>query len=667
MEVTIENYRENVVLLNYWAYSYYTNNKSIVSDSIYDELYVKVKKFEELNPEYIDTTSPTQRVGDKLLSGFEKNTHLEKMYSLDDVFNHEQFLVWANSILKEYPNAIFYNEPKYDGLSLNLLYEFGNLVVATTRGTGEVGEVVTKNVAYVMGIPLNIEYTGRVEIRGEVVIFKSDFDNINKYRLESGKNIFSNERNAASGSLRSFDSKAVKGSKLRFIPYGLGFSDIEFFSQEQSYEWIISQGFINWNPTLDNHVKSNDPKDIIEDYENIIKHRMEFPMLLDGVVIKVDQKLIQKELGFNSKFPKWAIAFKFPPEEKVTKLLDIILQVGKTGAITPVGIVEETDFDGVKVNKVTLHNFAQISSMDIRINDKIALIRSGDVIPKIVGVYTHERTGEEIIFNEPSSCPICNSATERRSKLNSLEETKVLYCSNHNCPAVLKGRIEYAVGKKALDLPSFGEAAVSELVDSGKLTSVSDIFSLTLDDFLNLDGFLLKKSQKLLLAIENSIGTTEAYRVLNALDIKQIGERASKNLVMAFGPRVFDTKNPLTFEEVIAVEDIGESGAYEFVNFLLNHAVEVDTLVDIIKPLFEEPKELDSNIFEGKTFVITGTLSQPRSYFATIIENNGGKVSSSVSKKTSYLLAGSEAGSKLTKAESLGIQVLSEEDFNNLL
>ena len=665
MKVTKTNYKKAVNQLNKAAYAYYTLDNQIMSDSMYDELYFAVKAYEDKTGD-IDPTSPTQRVGDQVLNGFEKNKHIEKMYSLDDVFNNQEFIDWCEGIKKDYPEAIFYAEPKYDGLSLNMLYENGNLVSATTRGNGLEGENVTDNVPHVLGIPLNIPYLGKIEIRGEVVIFKEDFEGINKNRIKNGKESFSNERNAAAGSLRSFDSKSVKSSKLRFTPYGLGICDLNFETQSESYEWIISQGFINWG-TNETIIMSSDPEDIIEDYERIIDTRDQFPMLLDGVVIKVNQKQIQTELGFTSKYPKWGIAFKFPAMEEISTLNDIILQVGKTGAITPVAVIEPTEFDGVIVERATLHNFQEIERMDIRIGDKISIIRSGDVIPKIVGIHTLERTGNEVIIEEPTACPICGHATERRSKQNSLEETAVIYCSNHYCPGILKGRIEYAVGKKALNLFGFGESTVAELVDLGKVEKISDIFKLTKEDLLELEGFKDRKAQKVFDSIQSCKGI-EAYRVLNALDIKNIGESASKKIIKALGAKALDTIDTPSYEEIISLEDIGAVAATEYVDFMANFKDEVDEVLMFVQPIYPEIVEVseDSEIF-GKTFVITGILSSPRGDFAKQIEANGGKVSKSVSKKTDFLLAGEKAGSKLTKAESLGVTILSEKSFLKIL
>jgi len=660
---TKKNYEEAIAILNKAAYAYYTLDNPIMSDSQYDDLYFKVKAYEDKTG-HIDPVSPTQRVGDKILEGFNKAKHLKKMYSLDDVFSEDEFLEWAHKIQKEFPNAIFYQEPKYDGLSLNLQYEDGKLIRAITRGNGEIGEDVTANVSYIKGIPLAILEKSKVEVRGEVVLFKEDFEAVNADRVKSGKSEFSNERNAASGILRSFDSIQVKNGRLRFTPYSLGEHSMNFTSQRDEYEWFLEQGFVNWNEDFGLCHVSRNPEDLVEDYYKIIENRNSYKMLLDGMVVKVDQKHLQEELGFTSKFPKWAIAFKFPAEELRTTLENVVFQVGKTGAITPVGIVSPVEIDGVRVTRVTLHNFEEIERMDLRIGDTVGIIRSGDVIPKITGVYVSERRGNETPIEEPNLCPVCASPTERR-EINDSEMSAVLYCSNANCPAVLKGRVEYAVGKKALDIASFGEAAVDELIDKDFLTKLSDIFRLDLEMLLQLEGFKEKKAKKLLNAIEGCVGI-EAHRVLNAIDIPNIGESASKKLIRAFGERIFSGK--ISKEELLSVEDIGETAADSIIEFFSNieNMIEVDTLLEILDPQYPE-KQNTSGKLTGKTFVITGTLSKPRKYFQDIIEENLGKVSGSVSKKTDYLLAGEEAGSKLEKAVKLGVEVLDEEKFFSLI
>lgn len=665
-------YLEAVNTLNAWAYAYYTLSNEIATDKMYDDLYFQVKAYEEANPSEVSPLSPTQRVGDTVLEGFEKSKHIAKMYSLDDVFNEEEFLEWANKIKIEFPNAVFYAEPKYDGLSLNLLYENGDLVKATTRGDGETGENVTANIPHVKGIPLHIAYKGKIEIRGEVTIFKADFAKVNELRIESGKEMFSNERNAASGALRSYDSISVKNANLKFTPYGLGHSDIAFKEQHESYDWVMSQGFVNWG--TNNLVrKSLDPQDIVKEYQEMIVTRDSFPMLLDGMVVKVDQKAIQEELGFATKYPKWGIAFKFPAVEAKTKVKDVILQVGKTGAITPVAIVEPTDFDGVVVERATLHNFSEIRRQDIKIGDTVTLIRSGDVIPKITGVFVLDRTGNEREILEPCNCPVCGAPVEKKKKFNSEEDSTAIYCSNQVCPAVVKERIAYAVSKKAFDIPGVGESVIEELVQKGFVSRVSDIFDLTVNDFLSLTGFKDRKAEKSYEAIQAVIGQTNMAKFINALDIELIGERASKKLAAnqkAVELIIGSTDEEPTIEFFESIEDIGSAMARNIVDFLLVNRVLINDLKNRVQPII--PDFTTSNInmdtaIAGKTFVITGTLSQSREHFAALIEANGGKLSGSVSKKTDYLLAGDKAGSKADKAKELGVTVLNEDSFTALI
>lgn len=662
-----KNYLESIEKLNLWAYHYYSLDNPIATDEEYDTLYFKVVAYEKEHPEEISHLSPTNRVGDKLLDGFEKSTHIERLYSLDDIFSKEELFDWALKLQKEFPDVDFYEEPKYDGLSLNLLYENGILIKAATRGDGEVGEDVTMNIPYVMGIPLHIPYKGKVEVRGEVVIFKADFDGINIERVKNGDKPFSNERNAASGSLRNFDSKKVKLSKLHFTPYGLGYCDKQFEFQTESYNWIISQGFTNWGTNEITVFKTVEELEKV--YDHMIETRGNYPMLLDGMVIKVNQKSIQKESGFTSKFPRWAIAFKFPAIEKVTILKDVILQVGKTGAITPVAIVEPVNIDGVIVERATLHNFEEIERMDIRLGDQIVIIRSGDVIPKITNVFHDRRSGEEKKILVPECCPECGSPVEKAVLFDSDEEGSTLKCSNKSCSAVLKQKIKYAVSKKALNIMSLGESTIDEMVEKGLISSVIDLWSVTSDDLLKLEGFKDRKASKIVESIDEIRGKTELYRFVTSLGIELIGERASKKLSAAFGERLIypdieDQK--LSVEQLSSVEDIGLAMATNFVNYMNENSHAVALLRDIIQPVVPAPKEV-GDTFAGKSFVITGTLSKERSYFEFLVEKHGGKVSSSVSKKTDFVLAGEKAGSKLEKAQELKVRVISEEEFEKML
>lgn len=653
--MTHEQYVENVNLLNKWAYAYYTEDNPIATDEEYDTLYFQVRDYEEENQEQVLSISPTQRVGDVILDGFEKNKHIQQMFSLDDIFTEEELIEWIEKFPK---GTVFYCEPKYDGLSLNLLYKDGSLDKATTRGDGSEGEMVTGNIPHVKGIPLSIPYKGIVEIRGEVTIPTADFDDINVWRIDNKKAKFSNPRNAASGGLRSFESKNVKAYNLHFSPYSLGENELDKHTQKEEAEWIISQGFKNWE--TNKFVSFETAEEVQAFYRQMIDERDNYPMMLDGLVIKVDSKEQQEELGFTSKHPRWAIAYKFPAVEKVTTLKEVKLQVGKTGAITPVAIIEPVNIDGVIVSKATLHNFDEIQKDDLRINDQIVIIRSGDVIPKITTIFKDRRTGNEIEINVPTECPVCGC-----QELDT--DDAIIKCTNKQCSGRVKGILTYAVGRKALNIDNLGESTINELVDKGMVNSVIDLWSLNPEDFLTLEGFKDKKAGKTYQSIQEVIGNVDAYRVLNALDVPLVGESASKKLIKVFGERILNPIEELiSYEELIAVEDIGHETAREFVRFMTENSGLVTELKDTLQPVIEQDVIL-GNQFEGKNFVITGTLSQSRGYFKDLIEAHGGKVSGSVSKKTDFLLAGDKAGSKEYKAKELGVAILNEEDLHRCL
>jgi len=653
--MTNKEYIDGVNLLNKWAYAYYTEDNPIATDEEYDTLYFKIKKYEDENPSKILDISPTQRVGDVILDGFEKRKHLQAMYSLDDVFNEKEFFEWIEKLPE---NETYSCEPKYDGASLNITYNNGRLIAGTTRGDGKEGEDITANMPYIIGVPLSIPYKGLVEIRGEVTIQKDDFDEINVWRVENDKDKFSNVRNAASGGLRSFESKNIKAYKLHFTPYSLGENELDFETQIDEAKWIISQGFKNWG--TNDFVILKTKEEIQEFYLKMIENRDNYPMMLDGMVVKVNSKSEQEKLGFTSKYPRWAIAYKFPAIEKVTKLNDVILQVGKTGAITPVAIIEPVDIDGVTVSRATLHNFDEINKDGLMINDTVVIIRSGDVIPKITKIFKDRRNGKEIKIKTPTECPICGDS-------NLDTEDTIIKCTNKNCSARVKGVLTYAVGQKAFNMSSVGESTISELVDRGMVSSVIDLWSITKEEFMTLDGFKKRKAEKTYDAIHGIIGKVDAYRVLNALDIPLIGETASKKLVKVFRERIFQPiENPISYEELIAVEDIGHESAKMFVSFMEENFDLVVDLYETIQPVIEEEISL-GNQFEGKKFVITGTLSKPRGEFKKLIEAHGGKVSGSVSKNTDYVLVGEDAGSKEKKAIELGLNILDEETFNSML
>jgi DNA ligase (NAD+) len=651
-------YEEKVDLLNQWAYQYYTKNDPIATDEEYDILYhevVEEEKTREPSP-----LSPTQRVGDKKLEGFSSIKHKVKLYSLEDIFTFQELKDWIQKIKKDYSDVTFYSEPKYDGASLNITYENGRLKSLATRGDGEEGSDITENAAYILGIPLTIKEKSLIEIRGEVVIFSEDFDIINEYRINEGQKPFKNERNAVSGSIMVQEQSKLKNRKLRFTPYGLGYHELDFNTQIEMYNFILDQGFTNWGTNVINELKD---ENLIEElYQDIVKNRDGYPMLLDGMVIKINDLQIQEELGFSTKFPKWAMAYKFPAIEKVTTIKDIIFQVGKSGAITPVAILEPVDIMGAIVERVTLHNFDEIKNKDIRINDQITIIRSGDVIPKILASLDTRRTGKEIEVVEPTSCPECSGEVGREENKDG-SEAVTLKCLNPNCTAIKKAIIISAVSRDALDMDGLGESTINKLVELKKIETVKDLFSITEDDLKVLDGFKTKKIQNTLNAI-HSIKGVELHRFIRALGINTVGRSASKKIAVELG---FDaiTENP-SLERIASLENVGESIATEYKEYFQNNWEYIKELFDIIKPTIEEDKQT-SDILNGLTFVITGTLSESRGHFKDLIESHGGKVSGSVSKNTSFLLAGENAGSKAEKAEKIGVKIISENDLNNML
>jgi len=669
-----ERYELAVKQLNDWAYEYYTNDVQAVPDSVYDDLYREVRNFEQKNPDLVIATSPTQRVGDVVLDGFDKRKHREKLYSLEDVFDLSEFEEWVKKAHRAgLMNTTYYLEPKYDGISLNIGYEDGNLIYAITRGDGEEGEDVTANIPYVKGVPLHIPYKGFVEIRGEIVLFKKDFEKVNKAREKSGKPPFKNERNAVGGALKTHESKYVKEYMLRFSPFGLGFNELGMKTQKEEYDWIISQGFTNWGSKPEYLSKIADSaQKVLEAYNQMIAERDNFPMLLDGLVVKINNKEEQERLGFTSKLPKWACAFKFPAEEVKTKVLDIIAQVGKTGQITPVAIVEPVEVGGVTVSRATLHNYDEIKEKDIRIGDEVFIIRSGDVIPKIVEVKKISRNGSEVIVTEPKYCPECGSDHISRKIITSQKKgekefSAAIYCKNPKCKKQLAGIIQYAVGRKALNIDGIGKAVIEDLVEKEMVTALSDIFSLKKEDFLGLEKFKEKKANNAVKSIESAKGV-EIYRLINALNIDELGESASKKLAKN-NTALSAFMNRITDQEVyLSVEDFGPVLVANIVEFLADNVRfdEFKKLVEILDPVIPEKVDESELVLDGKKFVITGTLSKSRGEFSKIIESLGGSVGSSVSKKTDYLLCGENGGSKQQKANDLGVKILNEEEFLKL-
>ncbi|MGE3300969.1 MAG: NAD-dependent DNA ligase LigA [Arcobacter sp.] len=648
--MTKSEYDLSIENLISWAQAYYVFDNPIATDEEYDKLSRICLAFEQENPQLSHPNSPNKRVGGFVLDGFEKASHLSRMWSQEDVFNTTELEDWIKRASKVNTNLEFFCQPKFDGASLNIIYENGILKQAITRGDGTVGEDVTNNVKTIYSIPLQIEEKSLIEIRGEIVIKKADFEKINEERIKNNEQVFANPRNAAAGSLRQLDPNITAKRKLFFNVWGVGLNSLGFTKYSEMMDYIYSLGFVK--PPMQTLTSS--VEGIEKLYHEIIKVRDEIEMMLDGMVVKINDIETQDELGYTVKFPRWSCAYKFPALEKTTKIKDIILQVGRTGVITPVAVVEPTDIEGVIVERASLHNFDEIERKDIKINDEVIIIRSGDVIPKITKVFTERRDGTQIDIPRPTSCPDCSS------KL--LDEGALIKCQNLDCPSRVVNSIIYFASKNCMNIDGLGNKIVEQLVREKKIYDILDIYSLKYEDLQDLEGFKEKKINNLLNAIENTKGS-ELHRIINALGIEHIGEVASKQICLEFGLDVIN----LTFQQLIALDGIGEQMANSFTEFMRVNKELVEKLISIINPKVEEKIEVEENPFKGKTVVITGTMSISRGEIKKTLESLGAKVASSVSKKTDYVIFGEDAGSKYDKAIELNVPTLTEEQMNRLI
>jgi len=648
--MTKEQYIEKVELLKKWAYAYYVNDNPIATDEEYDKLYHEVLDYETAHPDEVLEDSPTRRVGGVVRDEFSKAKHIKRMWSMEDVFTPEEVQEWLDRVVRNVGACEYFCEPKFDGASMNLLYEKGKLVRAITRGDGVVGEEVTDNVRTIRSVPLTIDYEGLIEIRGEVVIRKDDFEIINKERLEEGEQPFANPRNAAAGSLRQLDSAVTARRRLVFYPWGIGENSLTQSRLSEKMDFIYAQGFLK--PPY--HQACSTLEEIEDFYRFLISKRDEIPMMMDGMVIKVDDISKEEELGYTVKFPKWMCAYKFPAVEKVTKIEAITLQVGRTGVVTPVAEIEPVNIEGAMVSRATLHNFDEIERKDIRIGDSVIIIRSGDVIPKIIKVLEDRRTGTEVPVERPTLCPTCGSEL--------LDEGTLIKCQNLECPDRVVNAIIHFAKKGCMNIDGLGAKIVEILVKEKIIKDILDLYYIKAEELAHLEGFKEKRIHNLLKAIENTKGTA-FYRLINAMGIEHIGEVASKSLALEFGLGIVD----VTFEEVVTIDGIGEEMANSLLEFMRVNRELVLKLFEVIQPTVEEKVEAEENSFKDKTVVLTGSMSVSRGVIKEMLEKLGAKVSGSVSKKTDFVIYGDDAGSKLTKAESLGVPTLTEEEMRALL
>lgn len=660
--------QELTTLIHHHDFRYYVLDDPEISDSEYDALYRELQKLEDQNPELRLSDSPTLRVGGQALDEFKKVKHQVPMLSLANALTEDEWIEFDERVhrfLDREPTADleYFAELKFDGLSINLTYEDGLLVHAATRGDGETGEDVTQNIRTIRALPLKLKTKTppkKIEIRGEVILPIQDFEKLNQDQAAKGLKLFANPRNAAAGSLRQLDPSITASRPLQIFCYGFGHIDGPKITRMSEYEELLVQwGFRvgQWKEVALGR------QSVLQFYRKIEKLRESLPFEIDGIVVKLNRIQEIDQAGYVSRNPRGMIAFKYPPRQGTTSVEDIIVQVGRTGALTPVAIVSPVNLGGATVRRATLHNQDEIDRKDIRIGDRVMIQRAGDVIPEVVRVITETRTGKEKKFKIPSECPICHSKVERK------EGEAVVRCINRNCLAQVKERIRHLVMIDALNIQELGEKTIDQLVDLGLVKTYADLFKLTKDQLLELEGFAEKSSSKLIDAIQNS-KKPELYRLIFGLGIRHIGERTAKTLANHFGS--LDPLLSATEDQLIEIHEIGTETAKSLFQYFQDPTQKKE-LKDLLHHIQPQPPTRRNNSqgggsLNGKTFVLTGTFpTLSRTEATRLIEENGGKVSSSVSKKTHFVVAGEEAGSKLEKATQLGVPVLTEDDLRKML
>ncbi len=652
--------------LNEHNYRYHVLDAPVISDAEYDSLFRQLKELEETY-QYVLPDSPTRRVGAPPLDKFEKVKHTEPMLSLGNAFSHDEVREFDQRVKRflKSDNEVEYTiEPKYDGLAMELSYKKGLLERASTRGDGYEGEDVTTNIKTIKAIPLKIEgvdIPDEIDIRGEVYIDTEEFEKLNKEREKSNEPLFANPRNAAAGAVRQLDSSITVQRKLHMACYGVGATKgAEFKSQADFVSWLRKAHF-PVSGILDVVVGV---EKVLDSIKKIEVGRSTFPFETDGAVIKVNSFYLQKELGIKTREPRWAIAFKFPAHQGTTVIEDIIASVGRTGAITPVAIMKPVKIGGVTVSRSTLHNWDEIKRKDIRIHDTVVVERAGDVIPHVVTVIKEKRTGEEKPFPPPNKCPVCGSHVVR-------EEGEVAFrCIGLNCSAQVLERIMHYASRGAMDIEGLGEKNVELLFNNGLIKHFADLYTLRKEQLLELPRFAEKSARNLIDAIERSKKTTLS-RFLFALGIVHVGEYAAKQLARHY--QKIEDLYRVQPGHIIEIKQMGEKLAESISGFFSEkeNLKTLDTLkklgVKISNPDYEAATKKERGPLDGLTIVVTGTLSRPRNEIEELVERLGGHAAGSVSKKTSYVIAGEEAGSKLEKAKALGVKVISEGEFEKMV
>lgn len=654
--------------IEYHNYRYYVLDDPEVTDAEYDGMFRDLKQIEEDHPELASSDSPTVKVGGFASSSFEEVTHTVPMLSLDNVFSDGDLTAFDSRVRKllnwpENEKIEYVVEPKIDGLGVSLIYNGGKLDVGATRGDGRVGEDITLNLMTIKSIPskLAADVDGEVTVRGEVYMAKSDFRRLNAGRAEAGESLFANPRNAAAGSLRQMDPKVTSDRKLAFFAYYLAEKgSLNVATQRECLDVMEKMGF-QVNPEIK----------VVKGIESVVEFCREFeakrnslPYEIDGVVVKVNDLQLQEELGFTARSPRWATAYKFPAEQKVTKIKDIVVQVGRTGVLTPTAELEPVELSGAMVSRATLHNEDYVKGKDIRIGDNVVIQRAGDVIPEVVRVVIEDRTGEESEFVMPKVCPECGSEVVRE------ESQAATRCTGDHCPAKLREGIAHFVSRDAMDIQGLGPAIVNQLILTGHLDDVADIYELKAEDVAALEGMGEKSAANLIEAIERS-KDNDLYRLIYGLGIRHVGENTAV-LIQNSGIEDMHELMDVDEERLLSIPGIGDKIAASVVNFFKRP--ENRELVERLKRSGVSMKRQDgrsvpeNSAVKSRSFVFTGTLKRhTRNDAEELVRRLGGKPSSGITKKTDYVVAGENAGSKLEKARDLGIKVISEEEFEAMI
>lgn len=658
MKTVFERITELRDLLNRYDSAYYGRGESLVSDQEYDSLYRELVKLETDYPQFKATDSPTQRVGSDLTKEFPKVTHSVPMMSIDNTYSENEVREWVEKIQRSLPGETlsFVGELKVDGLAVSLIYDNGKFIRGVTRGNGSIGDEVTTNTRTIRSIPLSIDYSLPLEVRGEIYMTFKSFSSLNERIIESGQKPMQNPRNTTAGTLKLQDSKEVAQRNLSFAAYSL-LSNNHQNSHSSNLDFLSEKGFpavihSNRLQTVEQLI------DFINEWENK-RHQLPFPV--DGVVIKVDNFSHQKELGTTAKSPRWVIAYKYQPEKAVTQVIKIDENVGRTGVVTPIARLEPVFLAGTTIKNATLHNYDEITRLQIRVGDYVEIEKGGEIIPKVVKVIFEKRPSDSKEFEPPKHCPSCGSLLGR------LENEVALRCFNNSCPAQLQAALEHFVSRSAMDIRHVGPALITNLLEAGLIHNVADLYSLTLEKLTTLARMGDKSAHNIFQSIEKSKDNT-VDKLIHGLGIRMIGAQSAKILANHINDitDLFD----ITLENLTKIETIGPTMAQSIRMYF--DRVENQQLIYKLKELGLNtsgiPQTSEKGPLSGKTFVLTGTLtSYSRDEATEIIESLGGKVSSSVSKKTDYVLSGEDAGSKLEKAHKLGVSVIDENTFKEMI